>query len=148
MNFPYWWSCIGKDLQSTGLPCLVFTLTLSHEEGGFANNTLYERKFFRFYNFFLFIYSIIFFLYFNDIFKGELHHFVQKLKKNVTCDTWHVTCDMWHVTCDTWHVTCATRQVTCDMFGGVNNLSKFQLPSSYCLWFMIIWRSGGKGSLT
>ena len=47
---------------------------------------------------------------------------------------------MWHVTCDTWHVTR-------DMFGGVNILSKFQLPSSYCLWFMILWRSGGKGSL-
>ena len=38
--------------------------------------------------------------------------------------------------------------MTCDMFGGVNILSKFQLPSSYRLWFMILWRSGGKGSLT
>ena len=37
--------------------------------------------------------------------------------------------------------------VTRDMFGGVNILSKFQLPSSYCLWFMILWRSGGKGWL-
>ena len=53
---------------------------------------------------------------------------------------WHVTRDTWHVTRDTWHVTC-------DMFGGVNILSKFQLPSSYRLWFMILWRSGGKGSL-
>ena len=49
----------------------------------------------------------------------------------------HVTHDMWHVTRDT--------HVTCDMLWGVNILSKFQLPSSYCLWFMILWRSGGKG---
>ena len=47
---------------------------------------------------------------------------------------------MWHVTRDTWIVTC-------DTFGGVNILSKFQLPSSYRLWFMILWRSGGKGSV-
>ena len=33
-----------------------------------------------------------------------------------------------NVTCYTWHVT--------------------TLPSSYCLWFMILWRSGGKGSPT
>ena len=59
----------------------------------------------------------------------ELHHFVRKKEK-----MWHVTRDMWHVT----H----------DMFGGVNILSKFQLPSSYCLWFMLLWRSGGKGWLT
>ena len=52
-----------------------------------------------------------------------------------------MTCDMWHVTCDTWHVTR-------DMFGGLDILSKFQLPSSYRLGFMILWRSGGKGSLT
>ena len=45
---------------------------------------------------------------------------------------------MWHVTHDTWH-----------MGGGeVNILSNFQLPSSYSLWFMILWRFGGKGSLT
>ena len=30
---------------------------------------------------------------------------------------------------------CMTRD-----FGGVNILSKFQLPSSYRLWFMILWR--------
>ena len=30
----------------------------------------------------------------------------------------------------TWHITC-------DMLWGVNILSKFQLPSFYCLWFMI-----------
>ena len=53
---------------------------------------------------------------------------------------WHMTCEMRHVTHDMWHVTR-------DMFGGMNILSKFQLPSSYCLWFMILWRSGGKGSL-
>ena len=46
----------------------------------------------------------------------------------------------WHVTCDTWHLTC-------DMFWGVNILSKFQLSSSYSLWFMLLWRSGGKGWL-
>ena len=54
---------------------------------------------------------------------------------------WHMTCDTWHVTRDTWHVTC-------DMLWGVNILSKFQLPSSYCLWFMIFWWFGGKGWLT
>ena len=47
-----------------------------------------------------------------------------------------MTPDMWLVTCDTWHV------------GGMNILSKFQLPSSYCFWFMILWRYGGKGWLT
>ena len=57
-----------------------------------------------------------------------------KKGKLVTCDTWHVTCDMWHTKYDTWL--------------GVNIFSKFQLPSSYCLWFMILWRSGGKGSLS
>ena len=53
---------------------------------------------------------------------------------------WHVTRDTWHMTRDTWHMTC-------DMFGWVNILSKFQPPSSYCLWFMILLRSGGKGWL-
>ena len=51
-----------------------------------------------------------------------------------------MTRDMWRITCDTWYMTR-------DMFGGMNILSKFQLPSSYCLWFMILWRSGGKGWL-
>ena len=45
------------------------------------------------------------------------------------------------MTCDTWHVTQ-------DMLGRVNMLSKFQPPSFYRLWFMILWRFGGKGSLT
>ena len=63
----------------------------------------------------------------------------------MTCDVWHVT--LWHVTCDMWHVTCDTWHMTCEMFGGVNILSKFQLPSSYCFWFMILWRSERKGSL-
>ena len=65
------------------------------------------------------------------------------LKKELTCDRWHMTCDTWHVTRDTWHMTY-------DMFGvggGLNILSKFQLPSSYRLWFLILWRSGGKGWL-
>ena len=59
----------------------------------------------------------------------------------MTCDTWHVTCDTWHVTCYTWHMTSDMWHVG----GGANILSKFQLPSSYCLWFMILWRSGGEG---
>ena len=46
------------------------------------------------------------------------------------------------MTCNTWHMTCHTWHVTCDMLWGVNILSKFQLPSFYCLWF------GGKGWLT
>ena len=58
-----------------------------------------------------------------------------------TCDTWHVTHDMWHVTSDTWHLTCDTWLV-------VNILSKFQLPCSYGLGFMMSWRFGGKRSLT
>ena len=63
----------------------------------------------------------------------------------MTRDTWHVTRDTCHVTRDTWQVTRDTWHVTRDTFGGVNILSKFQLPSSYRLWFMILWRSGGKG---
>ena len=52
-----------------------------------------------------------------------------------------MNCDTWHETRDSWHVTC-------DMLWGMNILSKFQLPSSSCFWFMILWRSGGKGSPT
>ena len=62
----------------------------------------------------------------------------------MTYDTWHETCDMWHVTRDTWHVTHDTWHMT-RLGGGVNILSKFQLPSSYRLWFydiMKIWRKG------
>ena len=69
----------------------------------------------------------------------KFHHFVQKKK----CDMGHMTRDMWHVTCDTWHVTSDMWYVW-----GDEHSSKFQLPSSYCLWFMILWRSGGKGSLS
>ena len=69
----------------------------------------------------------------------KLHHFVRK-KERKKSDIWHVTCDMLQVTRDRWHVTR-------NMFGGVNILSKFRLPSSYCLWLMILWRSGGKGWL-
>ena len=64
-----------------------------------------------------------------------------------TSDTWHVTCDMWHVTYDTWHVTRDMWHVTCDMLWGVYILSKFRLPSSSGLWFMICWKLGGKGWL-
>ena len=69
----------------------------------------------------------------------KLHRFVKK--KKVTCDTWHVTHDMWHVTCGMWHVTC-------DILWWVKILNKFQLPSSYGLWFIISWRLGGKCSRT
>ena len=62
-----------------------------------------------------------------------LHHLVKKKS-----DMWHVTFDTWHVTHDTWHMAC-------DMLWRVNILSKFQLPSSYGLWFNISWRLGGKG---
>ena len=55
---------------------------------------------------------------------------------------------MWHVKRDTWHVTRDMRHVTYDMLWGVNILSKFQLPSSSGLWYMIFWRLGGKGWLT
>ena len=83
----------------------------------------------------------------------------QKIEKNrdmwhmtyntwhMTYDMWHVTCDVWNVTCDMWHVTCDTWNMTCDMLWRVNILSKFQLPSSYCFGFMILWRSRGKGWL-
>jgi hypothetical protein len=37
---------------------------------------------------------------------NQLHHFVKKERKKVTCDMWHVTHDMWHVTHDTGHMTC------------------------------------------
>ena len=52
----------------------------------------------------------------------------------MTRDRRHVTRDRWHVTRDMWHVT--------RLGGGVNIL-----PSSYRLWFMILWRSGQKGWL-
>ena len=59
----------------------------------------------------------------NRPFTNKLHHLVRKKERK----------KMWHVTCDTWHV-----------WGG-NILSNFQLPSSYRLRFMMLWRSGGKG---
>ena len=58
----------------------------------------------------------------------------------VTCDTWQVTRDTWHVTSDMWHVTH-------DNWCIVNILSKFQLSSSNGLGFLMLWISGGKGSL-
>ena len=81
---------------------------------------------------------------------NKLHQFVRKKERkkmwHVTRDMWHVTRDTWHVTRDTWNVTW---HVTHDMWHvwGVNILSKFQLPSSYGLWFIILWRYGGKGLL-
>ena len=70
------------------------------------------------------------FIHFNFIFwncnlEREEYSFV-----TVSADGLHCT-----VTCDTWHVTC---------LGGVNILSKFQLPSFYRLWFIILWRYGEK----
>ena len=66
----------------------------------------------------------------------KLHHFVPKKKSDMRL----MTCDMWHVTRDTWHVTSVMWHMTCDMLCGLNTLSKFQLPSSYCLWYLILWR--------
>ena len=62
--------------------------------------------------------------------------------------TWHVTCDMWHVSCDMWHVTQDMWHMIHDMLWWVSILSKCQLPSSYCLWFIIFQRFGGKGWLS
>ena len=61
---------------------------------------------------------------------------------------WHLTCDKWHVTHDTWHMTRDMRHGTCEMLWGVNIISKFQLPSSSGLRFMLFWRLGGKGSIS
>ena len=59
----------------------------------------------------------------------------------MTGDRWHVTGDRWHLTGDRW-------QVTRDTWWGVNILSKFQLPSSNGLGFMMSWRWRGKGWLS
>ena len=67
-----------------------------------------------------------------------------------TPDMWHLTWDTWHVTTDMWHLTCYTWHMTSDTWwgGGVNILSKCQLPSSYSLGTMMIWMFGEKGSLS
>ena len=67
----------------------------------------------------------------------KLHHFVKKKNKKINY-IGHVTRDVWHVT-RMWHVTCC---------GGWTFSPNFSSQSSYCLWFMILWRSGGKGSQT
>ena len=54
----------------------------------------------------------------------------------MTCDMWHVTHDTWHVTHDTWHV-----------WGGWTFSQKFS-SLALTVWFMVLWRSGGKGWLT
>ena len=77
---------------------------------------------------------------------AKLHHLSERKKKEEE-KMRHVTHDMWHVTHDTWHMTPDTWRMTHDMFGEVNVPSKFQLPSSYCLWFMIIWRLEEKADL-
>ena len=59
----------------------------------------------------------------------------------VTPDMWHVTRDTWHLTCDIWHMSRDTQ-------GVVNIVSRFQVPSSNSLAFMMFWRIGGKGWLS
>ena len=49
--------------------------------------------------------------------------FVNKNQKK-----WHLTCDTWHVTHDTWQM------------GEAKVLSKYQLPSLYCLEVKVFWR--------
>ena len=61
---------------------------------------------------------------------------------------WQVTRDTWQVTRDTWHMTRDMWQVTHDTWCGVNILSKFKLSSSNGLGYMMLWISGGKGSLS
>ena len=53
---------------------------------------------------------------------------------------WHLTHETWLEICDTWHVTC-------DTCWRVNFLSKFQLPRSKGLGFMMSWRFGGKDDI-
>ena len=61
----------------------------------------------------------------------------------MTPDTWHLTPDTWHMTPDTWYVTPDRWHLV-----GGEQLSKFQLPSSFGLGGRGIWRSEGKGSPT
>jgi hypothetical protein len=63
--------------------------------------------------------------------------------RHVTHDMWHVTRETWHMTCDKWHLTCDTWHI-----GEDKHYLKISIPSSYCFWSMILWRFGGKGSLT
>ena len=63
----------------------------------------------------------------------------KKKKCYVTHDMWHVTCDTWHVTHDTWHVT---------RWGGWTFSQNFSSLALTVFLFMILWRYGGKGSLT
>ena len=137
-----WWSYYGEVLLLTGQPCPFFT-----GSSKLANKYLYgiQLSFTQCKNYNA--WTIITTLETSGVgplddrpSPAKLHHFVQKKKKKKKCDMWHMTCDRWQVTRDTWHMTR-------DMFGEVSIPSKFQLPSSYCLWFMILWRSGGKGWL-
>ena len=68
---------------------------------------------------------------------NKFHHCFKRQKN--THDMWHVTRHMWHMTRGMWHVTC---------FEAWTFSPNFYLPKSHCLWFMIFWRFGGKGSLT
>ena len=80
---------------------------------------------------FKFPWRVIFGGFLADIWRRmSLHRLASPLcpkKEKNTCDTWHLKCDTW------W---------------GVNILSKFQLRSSFGFGGNVIWRSGGKGSLT
>ena len=63
---------------------------------------------------------------------------------DLKCDMWHIKHDMWHLTCGVRHVTNDTWHVIYDMLWEVNILLKFQLSSTYYLWFMIFWQFGWK----
>ena len=66
------------------------------------------------------------------------------LELKVTPAIWHLTPDTWHLTCDRWHVT----YDMCHVNIVVNIVSKFQVPSSNGLAFMMFWRFGWKGWLS
>ena len=60
---------------------------------------------------------------------------------------WQATTDIWkwQVTCDTWHMTYDIWTMTQETLREVDIVSKFQVPISNGLGFMMFWRFGGKG---
>ena len=70
--------------------------------------------------------------------------------RHLICDTLHVTPASWHLTCDTWHMIPDTSHDIWHVTrcGGVNILSKLQVPSSCGLGVMMFCRFGGKGSVS
>ena len=50
-----------------------------------------------------------------------------------TSHTGHVTHDAWHMPHETWHITHDTHML-------VNNVEKFQVPSSYSLRVKVFWK--------